>query len=187
MKSLDASIGLNKILLILRQYSQTGMLQAEISRLPGIKGSGICSLWIVDGEPVSCFIETKTSEQKSLSPSALARFDKDKGPFDWQFYPQQRQEQKSTTASLPSLNSQRFTSHRSPPTRYAIPHVVANLNVGWLNTWLPQRKRILRMVYFMIDGQRTVEDIERFTGLPPHVVQEALVILIALNIVVVGT
>lgn len=67
----------------------------------------------------------------------------------------------------------------------SIPRRVAQLDLNWLTMWSPAQQRILRVVYAMVDGQRTVAAIERSTRIPNADVQRALVILGTIQIITI--
>ncbi len=185
MDSFDTSIGLSTTLQLLEQYHQNGTLQTEMSNFPGIRGFCRVSIHIVTGKIVSCTLEKRNGQIQSVGISTITRLDEQNGPFEWQFYPQQQQQESTVPSSLPQTQQYLPQSRRAPT--YAVPRVVARLNLDWLTTWSPHQKRTLYRVYSLIDGRRTVEDIEMTVAFPARVVQESLVILIAMRVIVITT
>lgn len=183
--SIDASIiGLQATLQLLHQYGQSGILEADISAVMRKRAPYSAHIVIVEGKIVSCYVKDNIARYPSKI-EALVALDSDKGPFIWRFHPQQ---QKPTT----DINTSVAIRSRSRPspgqlTPDAIPRRIANLDLGWLTAWSPQQKRVLRMVYTMVDGKRTVATIEKSVPLPHIVVQEALVVLVAMQIITINS
>ena len=182
MNSIDASIiGLQATLQLLQQYYQSGILQADISSTSHTSGLRVAYITINEGNIVSCYIQDEFEHRLPTEIAKLLALDAKAGPLAWRFLPPQqgpRPETRALPAVRPQPASQQLTS-------YAVPRRIANLDLSWITTWLPQQKRILRMVYSMVDGQRSVAIIERSVPIPNAIVQEALVILIAMQVITV--
>jgi hypothetical protein len=180
MDSIDASIGLDPILQILAQYHKSGVLHTSMPHLPGLHSAGTCSIDLTGGKVVGCFIQSERGEWRSLPLRTLIRFDRDKGPFEWRFFAQQPPPvaQKATTQPL-------ATPQSYVPSRYDVPQAVTYFNPDTLTNFSPAWKRMLRMTYAMVDGRRTVEDIERYVPLPKGAVYEAITALVAMHVVVI--
>lgn len=185
MDNIDASIiGLQVTLELLQQYYQSGTLEADVSAAFRKRGPRTAYIVIVEGKIVSCYIRDKMTQYESRTEALLA-LDRDEGPFTWRFQPQQQKPPSDIGKSVATRSQSRPPSEQLTPN--AIPRHIAILDLNWLTTWSPQQKRILRMVYTMIDGQRTVATIERSVPLPHAVVQEALVVLIAMQIITINS
>lgn len=185
MDSIDASIiGLQATLQLLQQYGQSGTLEADVSAAMRKRAPFSAYIVIVEGKIASCYVEDKIAQYPSKI-EALVALDSDKGPFTWRFHPQQ---QKPPTDASTAV-AIRPQSPASPKqlTPDAIPRRIAVLDLSWLTAWSPQQKRVLRMIYTMIDGRRTVATIEKSVPLPHAVVQEALVVLIAMQIITINS
>lgn len=185
MDSIDASIiGLQATLQLLQQYNQSGTLEADVSAVLRKRGLYTAYIVIAEGNIVSCYVEDKIAQHPSRIEVLIA-LDTDEGPFIWRFHPQQQKPLSYTDTSVATRSHQRLSSEQLTPN--AIPYRIANLDLNWLTTWTPQQKRVLRMVYTLIDGQRTVATIEKSVPLPHAVVQEALVVLIAMQIITINS
>lgn len=184
MDSIDASIiGLQATLQLLQQYYQSGTLIADVSAAMRKRGPHNAHIVIVEGKVVSCYIEDKIAQYPSRI-EALVALDTNEGPFTWRFHPQKEKPKPDTSTSVAIRPQPRPSSEQLTPN--AIPRRIANLDLSWLTTWSSQQKRILRMVYTMVDGRRTVAVIERSLPVPHAVVQEALVVLIAIQVISVN-
>jgi hypothetical protein len=185
MDSIDASIiGLQATLQLLQQYYQSGTLEADVSAAFRKGSRYTAHIEIVEGKVVSCYIQDKVAQYPSKTEALLA-LDADEGPFTWRFHPRQQKPPSDTSTSVAVRSQSRPSPEQLTPN--AIPRRIANLDLSWLTAWSSQQKRILRMVYTLVDGRRTVATIERSVPLPHTLVQEALVVLIAMQIITVNT
>jgi hypothetical protein len=185
MDSIEASIiGLQATLQLLQQYCQSGVLEADVSAALHKRGPYTAHIVIVDGQVVSCYVEDKIAQYPSKIEALLA-LDIDKGPLTWRFHPQQQKPLPDTSKSVAIRSQSRPSSEQLTPN--AIPRRIANLDLSWLTAWSAQQKRTLRMVYTLVDGRRTVATIEKSVPLPHGVVQEALVVLIAMQVITINS
>lgn len=185
MDRIDASIiGLQVTLQLLQQYYQSGTLEADISAALRKRGLYTAHIVIVEGKIVSCYVQDKIAQSPS-SIEALLALDRDKGPFTWRFQPQEQKPLSNTGTSVAIRSQSRPSPEQLTP--YAVPRRIANLDLSWLTAWSSQQKRILRMVYTLVDGRRTVATIEKSLPLPHTIVQEALVVLIAMQIITINS
>lgn len=191
-------IGLQATLQLLQQYYQNGMLQAEIGLAFRMHGPCVACVEIKEGQIVSCFIQDKLEQRQATKIEVLLRLDLDEGPFTWRFHPLEQSkalESSATKTTMPLTTTTTLPIQRSPQmpqqstasqfTFSAVPRRLANLDLNWLTTWSPQQKRILRMVYAMVDGRRSVAMIESSVLSSKATVQEALVILIAMHVITI--
>ena len=185
MDSIDANIiGLQATLQLLQQYNQSGTLEADVSAVLRKRGLHTAVIVIAEGKVVSCYVEDKIAQHPSKI-EALIALDTDEGPFPWRFRPQKQEPPSYTDRSVAIRSHSRPSPKQLTPG--AIPRRIANLDLSWLTTWSPQQKRILRMIYIMVDGRRTVATIEKSVPLPHTVVQEALVVLIAMQVITINS
>ena len=63
---LDASLGLAFSLELFKRYRQSGVLQAEVSRIPGIRGRCTACLTLAEGEISSIYLEDRQKARDSL-------------------------------------------------------------------------------------------------------------------------
>lgn len=186
MNSIDASIiGLQATLQLLQQYYQSGILQADISAAFHANSLQVAYIVINEGHVVSCYIENEFEQRQSSEIAGLLVLDTQAGPFAWRFRPPQQEPRPETKALAPVRPQPRSVSRHL--TSYAIPRRIANLDLSWLTSWSPQQKRILRMVYSMIDGQRSIAAIERSVPAPKNTIQEAIFILIAMQVIAIDS
>ncbi len=174
---IDASIGLNFSLGIFKRYRQSGVLQAEIPRIPGLRGRCKASLSLVNGEVVSVCLEDKQGQRHQSDKETLCRIDREKGPFEWTLIPQS-------------------TAHDQPPPpapsayevqRTSIPKIVSVLTWDRLNAQIPQQREALYTLLTAINGERTVEDIKEAVPFPPELVDDLLRTLLELKVIVLST
>lgn len=186
---IDASLGLTFSLELFKRYRKNGILQAEISRFPGIRGSCRAFLHLVDGEIVSIYLEDKQKQHYSSDKETLCRLDREKGPFEWILVPTLGAVEPPLPSTPPQPPSQlsfsqpsSYTTSRSP-----IPKIIAVFPHERLSAWNPQQKDALYAVLMLINGERTIEDIKNTAHLPFDLVDELLHILLELNVISVFT
>jgi hypothetical protein len=185
MDSIDASIGLEPILQILAQYHKSGVLHARMSHLPGLREAGTCSIDLTGGKVVACFIQSERGEWRSLPVKMVIRFDRDKGPFEWKFFAQQAEVAATKKPEPPSSAQTQKLPVTYIPRGDDIPQAVAYFNVDALTNLSPAWKRVLRMTYAMVNGRRTINEIETLVPLPKGAVYQAIAALVAMHVVVI--
>ena len=180
---IDASLGLAFSLDLFKHYRKSGVLQAEIPRMPGIRGRCTAFLTLVDGQIISIYLEDKQKQRHSSDKETLCRLDKEKGPFEWILLP-----------TAPNANQSQFGASTPPPDplsssfqRTSIPRVVSTVPWNRLSTWSTQQRDALYNVLMTINGERNVEHIKARVPLPPEAVDELLRILLELNVIVILT
>lgn len=193
-------IGLQATLQLLQEFSQSGVLQADVGQAFRMRGPCIVYIVVNEGKIVSCYAEDKSGQRLPLDVKGVFDIDSNEGPFAWHFLlqkenkgtralaptPPRQMDREQTTGNVPiPSRSQNLLLKKSQLTSSAVPRRIADLDLSWLTTWSPQQKRILRMVYSMVDGRRTVAAIERILLSSPATVQEALVILIAMQVITI--
>lgn len=166
----DASIGLAFSLAVFEKYQKSGLLQAELHHVPGMRGRCKGCLEITKGKAVFCYIEDGGGQHHPAQVSKLIQLDNERGPFAW------------TLTDAPSPTT-RIGS--SPPhlLHSPTPRIVALLDLDELQGWTPIHKRILLQVYQAINGQRNLEDIKQALPLPSHMTEEALHVLSTLHVI----
>ncbi len=187
---IDASIGLAFSLDLFRRYKRSGILQAELRRIPGMSGSGTASLHLVEGAVVSCYIEDKLKGHTFVSKEMLIRLDNEKGPFEWRLHPVSTAGAVPTPKLAPATHSHSQMSPSLPSElpNTAVPRRTVSCIPGErLLSWTLPQRRIFIMVWQAIDGQKTVQEIKTTlkTFCPDTVVNETLCTLIKLNVVTI--
>ncbi|GHO62575.1 hypothetical protein KSC_014670 [Ktedonobacter sp. SOSP1-52] len=172
----DASLGLAFSLKVFERYRKNGLLQAEIYHIPGIRGRCMGYIQLVEGKVTSCYVEVRSGERQPMELNTLITVDTEKGPFEWKLIPLPAPP--SPTPPTSRLDSSPRLGHSTP-----VPRIVAPLDVTTLHGWTDQHKLMLRTVYRAIDGQRSIEEIKREMPLRPEVTEEALRVLLALNVI----
>ncbi|HEY7415542.1 MAG TPA: hypothetical protein VH593_10145 [Ktedonobacteraceae bacterium] len=196
-------IGLQATIQLLQQFYRSGVLRAEVGQTVFLRGPCIVQITISEGRVVACYVENKSKQRLPLGIETVLDMDGKEGPFAWRFVFQQENKKEPTpestnppqvsrrpTGSSLPVPSPRSRSQKLPYTGLqltssAVPRRIGDLDLSWLTTWSPQQKRILRMVYSMIDGRRTVAMIEKSVLSSNATVQEALVVLIAMQVITV--
>lgn len=177
---IDASIGLTFSLELFKRYQKSGVLQAEIPRMPGVHGRCIAYLHLVDGLVVSVYVEDHKGRRYSSDKETLCHLDDERGPYEWVLRPQSIQSGTSnqTQPSSPPRPALKPTS---------IPRVVSAFPWDRLNGWTPQQRDALYIVLTSINGTRTLENIADMVRLPLNLVEELMRILLDLNVITIST
>ena len=184
---IDVSIGLHFALELLKSYRENGLLQAPVSHLPGISGKCEVVITIVQGEVISCIAKDKKGYTHNADLQLLLKLDRDRGPFEWNLFsykPQVKigtsEQHLSTVLSGQPEQSTMLTQMSSPSPK---PRKIALLKLNLLIGWSPEQKRALFMVYELVDGKRTIEEIKQAISFSPQKVEEGLRILISMNVI----
>ena len=157
---------------ILQEFRQNGMLQTEIRNVRGLKGSLQAQLNLADGEILSCTIQDSNGHILYTNHDALSLL-ADLGPLDWILTLKQTLPPVSITNTYPSVPP-------SPPITYPrIPRRAIHLNQAQMNSW-PRKHR---MVYVLVDGQKTVDNLALMLSLTPSAVEEVLHELQSINVI----
>jgi hypothetical protein len=176
---IDASLGLTFSLPLFERYRKNGQLQAELHHVPGIRGRCKGYLHLVEGKVVSCHIEDRQGQRHQVNIAMLIQLDNERGPFEWMLVPLP-DPPRSSPRDLPPPPSSTEPVLNSPT-----PQKLGSLDLEKLEGWTHRQKMMLSIVFEVVDGQRTVEDIKTDVPLPPNVVEEALRILLALKAIII--
>ncbi len=175
---IDASLGLAYSLELFERYRKDGLLQAEVHHVPGVVGRCWGHMHLVEGKVVSCYLENAVGERKAIDKGLLLRLDRERGPFEWLLKPMPK------PPILPDYIDPRYTySAASGGGRRGVPRCIAPLELNRLVGWTARQKMLLSLVLDTVDGQRTIEDIKVSAALLPEVTEEALRVLLALNVI----
>ena len=175
---IDASLGLAFSLTVFERYRKSGLLQADLHGVPGVRGRCRGHVHLVEGKVVACYLKNMGGQRQPVSMDMLIRWDSKKGPFEWSLTP---------LPPPPQAHELAIPGEAAPrsPGSSPIPKRIALLDVEKLEGWTHRQKRMLSLVFDVIDGQRTVEVILTDTPLPPTVVEEALRILLAMKVIII--
>jgi hypothetical protein len=175
-ESFDASVGLAFSLKAFETYRKSGTLFAEIRSLPGIRGKCKAYLELSQGKVTDCYLVDQKGQRHPASSQLLVQLDAEKGPFGWIF-------QVSTalpSSTSPSEQVYRTSTQTKPLSSIAQP-LVRYLNPEHLQQWTPPQQRYIYMIFSMIDGQSSIDEIRKQTLLPPAIVDEVIRILLFLR------
>lgn len=183
---IDASLGLAVSLELLKKYKRSGLLHAEVRRLPISGGVGKACLQLVRGVTASVYLENPQGHQFPISEGELLKLDKERGPLAWSFSIESTQPTSQPNTRNPEVRSPTNyleTSAGRPP-ETAVPVVIAPLEWENIMNWT-QQQQILYSLYRMIDGRKNIREIKTATStlLPATVVDEALQVLLKLKVV----
>jgi hypothetical protein len=175
---IDASLGLAFSLPLFEQYRKNGLLQAELHHVPGVRGRCKGYLHLVEGKVVSCYLDDRQGQRHQVNAAMLIQLDNERGPFEWVL---------TSLLPPPMPSSRDFPLPGSTGTASSspVPRKLAALDLEKLDGWSTRQKMMLSLVFDAIDGQRSIEDMKNDVPLPPHVVEEALRILMALKVVTI--
>lgn len=180
---LDASLGLAFSLELFKRYRQSGVLQAEISRVPGIHGHCTAFLTLVEGEISSIYLEDKQKQRFSSDKETLCRLDKERGPFEWRLFPLNPDSSLSRSTSKTSPLAPDPLAHSLQ--RVSIPSVIAPFPWERVSGWTVQQRDALYSLLISLNGIRTIEQLKTLVPLPPDLIDELLRILLDLNVITI--
>jgi hypothetical protein len=160
--SIDASIGLEFSLELFKAYKASGTLQALFIRVPGIQKNSLASLQLVEGAVVACFIEERSGQRLPVTRDMLIQLDNERGPFEWKF---RRSAPVSAPLPVPpvsptSISPQPVDMHLSLRLPHAVPRAIARLNWIQFRTWSYEQRQAIYLVWQLIDGKRTLQEIQ---------------------------
>jgi hypothetical protein len=179
-EQIDASLGLAFSLTVFERYRRSGLLQAELHHVPGVRGRCKGCLHLVEGKVALCSLENPQGQRQPINMDVLIQLDSRRGPFEWSLTPLPPPPQVSV-GTVTRESSARLTANVS------IPRQAAPLNVEKLEGWTPRQRKMLTLVFDAIDGQRTVDAILAETPLPSTVVEEALRILLSMRVIIMSS
>jgi len=99
--SMDASIGLQFSLELLKKYRKDGLLQAFVSRVPGVSGKCHVEVAIMQGDVISCRAKNQGGNIYNLDINLLLKLDEIRGPFEWQLIPLTPEETRAASTTQP--------------------------------------------------------------------------------------
>lgn len=173
----DVSAGLAFGLKAFEMYRKSGILTAEIRSVPFVRGRCQAYLEIAQGKVVTCYLIDREGERHSVARETLVQLDEAKGPFGWVFH---ASADPALTASPPEQVVQAAAS-LSPPS--PIPRrLVYTLDLRQFQQWwTPRQQQCLHMIFSLVDGRRSIDEIKEQVSLSPLVVDEGIRILLQLQ------
>lgn len=175
-KGIDASLGLDVVLMTLQRLRKNGILQAQISHIPGIAGQGRCLIEVVAGKVTSCIVEDAAGNRHTVSIDVVIATNTKRGPFAWTFHPRTPQQPQQPQRPLPDITQAspavRVPQPPQPPQQWSpqpyIPVISGTTipvplrrasDLVLPNNLTANERVILGWIFSLIDGQRTVADI----------------------------
>jgi hypothetical protein len=113
-----------------------------------------------------------------MNLDVIIQLDNKRGPFEWSLTPLPDPPQPSALKMPPQHSP-------SPAVNSPVPRRIAPLDVEKLEGWTHRQKMMLSIVFDVVDGQRTIDEIIMDTPLSPTVVEEALRILLAMKVIII--
>ncbi len=182
----DASIGLAFSLELFRRYRRNGVVQAELPRVPGIRGHCTAFLHLVAGEVVSVYVEDRQGQRHVSDKATLCRLDAEKGPFEWRLLLQpDSADQPAPIGQLP-VRSLLPDPPAYPLESSSVPRIISAVPQDQLRAWTSQRRDALYTTLANIDGENTIEEIRGLMPYPPELVNELLRILLEMKVIVIS-
>lgn len=170
---LDASLGLAFSVAVFEKYRKNGLLQAELSHVPGLRGRCKAYLQLTEGKVTSCHVEDKSGKRHPIDKNTLIRLDNERGPFEWMLVP----------LPAPPLSTSGMNISLRQEVNSPTPVTIAHLNLQMLEGWTFKQQLMLSAVYEAIDGQRNIEEIKKEVPLSPQDTEEILRVLLALKVI----
>ncbi|GHO64955.1 hypothetical protein KSC_038470 [Ktedonobacter sp. SOSP1-52] len=170
-KGIDASLGLEVALMTLQRLRKHGILSAEVSHIPGVRGRCRCTIEIADGKITSCIVEDTTGKRYSLGIDVVIATNNKKGPFAWSFHPQAPPQASRPRPGIqqasPAIRDPYYQTQPRQLQQYSngiavnmvpIPLKRAS-DLSWPGNLSANEQVILSWIFSLVDGQRTVADI----------------------------
>lgn len=124
------------------------------------------------GKPTAVHVQDQQGQQIPMNLSTLITLDTERGPFNWQLI--------SATQTPPDVAPQPATKQQ------VIPRLIAPLRMDH-TPWNSQQKAIVQLIYSLIDGKRSVDEIkeavQKRIQIPSHIIDEILHILYSMRII----
>lgn len=175
-EAFDASVGLAFSLKAFETYRKSGMLSAEVRSILGVRGKGTACLELVQGKVTACYIIDKAGERHAVNLQLLRQVDTEKGPFSWVFH-------SDPTPSVPAAfpyqapRATRQSGPLSPVPQQQVP----SLYPQQLQQWTPQQQQYIQLIFSLVDGRRSIDEIKAQTLLHSSTVDEIIRILLVLR------
>lgn len=103
--SMDASIGLQFSIELLKKYRKNGLFQAFVSRVPGISGNCHVEVTVLQGVVTSCRARNQEGNIYNVDINLLLKLDKIRGPFEWKLVPLAQGEKSAVSTTEPPSSS----------------------------------------------------------------------------------
>lgn len=170
-ENIDASAGLAFSLTLFERYRRTGLLQANLPRVPRMRGHYRGNIQLIEGKVISSYLEDSYGQRYPISKEQLIRLDNEKGPYEWTLTPLIEPPKWQAGASILSESGE------------IVPRRITELNMDRLQGWTGIQKMMLMMVFEAINGEYTIQEIKTIVPLAPTVIEEGLRILLSLKVI----
>jgi hypothetical protein len=159
---------LTTTLQILSRLRQNAILRTELQDTRNLTEKFVAQLDIIEGKAVSCYIKNRHG-QIIFSDLEALRILYGLGPLEWSLAPRQ-----DVTIAIPKplLLPKPALLALPPPasTRSPVPRRIVLVDQEQMISW-PRRHR---MVYVLIDGQKSIDRIAAMLSLPVNVVEDII-------------
>jgi len=174
---IDLSVGLAFSLKAFEMYRKSGILMAEVRSVPFVRGACQAYLELVQGKVVQCYLVDRKGERYRTTRDMLIQLDEAKGPFSWTF---QAKADPVVAASPAEQGSQgRAQPAEKPP---ILRPLVRYLDLSpYQHWWTPQQQHYLQLIFSLVDGRRSIDEIKAQIPLAPAIVDEGIRILLQLK------
>ncbi len=157
---------------------QPALLSTEVN-VPGLRGVCRGYLFLKDGAIIACMIQAPNG---ALVREGEVAYRLIQGNGEWQVRIDPEIER-----TFWSMKQQGGEAHQeiapSPAAIASAPRPRRPLDPALLNQCSSKQRMILRMVFMLVNGQRTVEQIKAQLHLPAEVVEEALMSLRSMGVI----
>jgi|SRR5579885_582918 hypothetical protein len=174
---IDLSVGLAFSLKAFEMYRKSGVLMAEVRSVPFVRGACQAYLELVQGKVVQCYLIDRKGERYRTTQDMLVQLDEAKGPFAWMF-----QASADPVFAAPPAE-QGFQVRAQPAAKSPILRpLVRYLDLSpYQHWWTPQQQQCLQMIFSLVDGRRSIDELKAQIPLAPVVVDEGIRILLQLK------
>lgn len=159
---------------------QSALLLTEV-HVPGLSGPCTGYLFLKNTAIAACLIQ---SASKTIVREGEQAYQLVKGSAEWRVRIDPDIEQTYWLLKQPGGDFRPASSPPSPSTRASyIPRPLVTLDAAVIQSFPTKDRLLLRMVFTLVNGQRTAEQIKAQLRLPPEKVDEALRSLYAMGII----
>jgi len=176
-------IDLNTLLLVLQEFRYVGQVRGTLQTGANIAGPAQVTLVLTDGKLVESRLVASDGTQ--FTGEDALRLAHAYTPSAWQLLPDHRGHPQTSSFSPPKASSSRRAPVPPPGGEWSllqpssIAHRVDSVDEQILQTWETRQ----RMVYRLINGQRSMEIIRRLVSLSPEAMERAIAALLAKQVI----
>ena len=160
-------------------HGQQALLSTEVT-VPGIRARCTGYLFLRDTIIIGCLVQTLDGSIQREGEEAYRLLS---GNGEWYVRIDLNIEQTFWAMKQRSVPPFARSYVPPPPTISQAPRPIRPLDATFLNQFPAKQRLLLRMVYTLVNGQRTVEQIKAQVHVPPEVVDESLTTLRTLGVI----